>query len=1201
MKSLYPHSFRKAHVLGLIIILLSLSNVRAATYVVTTTNATGAGSLAAAIAAANSTATSDVITFNISGTGPHTIDFNSADIAPTQITAAGGGLLIDGFSQPGASGCNLKIRINGRGGWDAWTINGASNVTLRGLSLTNLYVNINGGGNNRIYGCYFDITPAGTLVNDGSTNSLYIQNNSTGNIIGGLGCNFRNVFAGAGERAIFVSASTNNTIVGNYIGTSLSGNSLSGSFNSQGIYVSGVSSGIRIDSNVIVGCKSAGILTSAGTTNNIVIRGNYVGIRADGVLNGTDYGNGLAGIYLNANANGVTIDGNVVCDNGGEVNLASHSGIFIYSYGTTISNIQVTNNNVGVGPAPGYVPKGNDFAGIYLQGTGGTISNATISGNVVGDNGDNPHQKSSGIATLDIPNSNIVIYNNYIGMTPEGADRGNYHNGIEISNTSRVTIGGTGANQRNYIGYNKALRPNTTDPYGAGILVTSTPYGTSNNIDIINNYIGVQPDGITSAPQVTTSGAGINSGIVVENSVNVRIGGTSSNQSNIIANCGGHGVDITGGSDYVQIRRNSIYCNGIKGINLNLQGVPGNASFAAPVIDINSITANSVSGTCPSGAIVEIYYDADGSCARACENPNKRQGKVYLGTAVTTGTTWTYTHTSNFTGNLTATATGGCTGANPANCRTSEFATCVYICTNATAPGSLSVDRNNICADDDGNITLTANGGSGHTFRWYTGSCGGTLVGSATSITIPSPATTTTYYGRWEAATGCSNSSCLSVTVSVSAVPSTASAGNDIELCNATTATLSAVAPTPATASGKWTVISGSANITDPTNPASEVTDLGFGVITLRWTVSNGACANSSYDEVEIKNYSKPVASVGSTQTTTCSSSTMLPGLNLSSGAGVWTIVGHSTANIADPTVPSSVVNDLPVGKTVFRWTISNGTCGSAWAEVEVVRNEPTEIAYAGLDTTVKCTSAITLKAGNANGKWSVASGAGTFVNPYDPNTQVLNLSPGVNKFYWSVSGACGVSTDSIEVTYSVSDIVVSASAASDIVCAGTARDLQVEVSGGSGDFTFEWYSSDNRFNVTSKENTVSAVPYSSSVTYYVVARDNVEQSCVSNVDSVTVYSITRQELIIPNLITPNGDAMNDALVIRDVNEVDLLPGATLEVYNRWGQRVYSAENYDNTWKAETLSDGMYFYHLETGCGKESYKGWLHVLNNINN
>lgn len=99
-------------------------------------------------------------------------------------------------------------------------------------------------------------------------------------------------------------------------------------------------------------------------------------------------------------------------------------------------------------------------------------------------------------------------------------------------------------------------------------------------------------------------------------------------------------------------------------------------------------------------------------------------------------------------------------------------------------------------------------------------------------------------------------------------------------------------------------------------------------------------------------------------------------------------------------------------------------------------------------------------------------------------------------------------------------------------------------------------------------------------------------------IDSVEIFD--HQELVIPNLMTPNHDGKNETYIIRDVNNYDILPGAKLEVYNRWGERVYRNSSYDNSWDATNISDGMYYYYLKTGCAKEEYKGWLHIISNNN-
>lgn len=114
-------------------------------------------------------------------------------------------------------------------------------------------------------------------------------------------------------------------------------------------------------------------------------------------------------------------------------------------------------------------------------------------------------------------------------------------------------------------------------------------------------------------------------------------------------------------------------------------------------------------------------------------------------------------------------------------------------CTNLTVnTNTLSMEPTSIsgisaiCAG--GSTTLIQVGGSlgtGANYFWYSGSCGGTLEGSGTSITV-SPSVTTTYFVRAEGT--CNNTVCASVTVAVN-TPSTAPASvtsNDAnnEICS---------------------------------------------------------------------------------------------------------------------------------------------------------------------------------------------------------------------------------------------------------------------------------------------------------------------------------------------------------------------------------------------------------------------------------
>ncbi len=84
----------------------------------------------------------------------------------------------------------------------------------------------------------------------------------------------------------------------------------------------------------------------------------------------------------------------------------------------------------------------------------------------------------------------------------------------------------------------------------------------------------------------------------------------------------------------------------------------------------------------------------------------------------------------------------------------------------SVAPASATKDKNNICPGISVNLGITGGSlGSNAVWRWYTGSCGTTLVGTGPSLTV-TPAVTTTYYVRAEG--DCNTTACVLVIVNIS-------------------------------------------------------------------------------------------------------------------------------------------------------------------------------------------------------------------------------------------------------------------------------------------------------------------------------------------------------------------------------------------------------------------------------------------------
>ena len=83
-------------------------------------------------------------------------------------------------------------------------------------------------------------------------------------------------------------------------------------------------------------------------------------------------------------------------------------------------------------------------------------------------------------------------------------------------------------------------------------------------------------------------------------------------------------------------------------------------------------------------------------------------------------------------------------------------------------------------------------------------------------------------------------------------------------------------------------------------------------------------------------------------------------------------------------------------------------------------------------------------------------------------------------------------------------------------------------------------------------------------------------------------------EIEIPNVFSPNGDGENDRFVIEGI----LGTLNTVRIFNRWGQVVYETTNYNNTWAANDLSDGTYFYEVRVNSSPEPYTGHVTILSN---
>lgn len=88
------------------------------------------------------------------------------------------------------------------------------------------------------------------------------------------------------------------------------------------------------------------------------------------------------------------------------------------------------------------------------------------------------------------------------------------------------------------------------------------------------------------------------------------------------------------------------------------------------------------------------------------------------------------------------------------------------------------------------------------------------------------------------------------------------------------------------------------------------------------------------------------------------------------------------------------------------------------------------------------------------------------------------------------------------------------------------------------------------------------------------------ENLCGSSFSSIRAYTTTSvPKYATYNVITPNGDGKNDYFILDPA-----LEGSSLQVYNRWGMKIYENSNYQNNWDGQGLATAVYYWVISNEC-----------------
>ncbi len=250
----------------------------------------------------------DRITFNIAGAGPHTITPTSAlpDVTdPAEID----GTTQAGASCTTPGGLKIELNGTSAGATAGLLVT-AGNSLIRGLVINRFAqdgIRMTSASLNTVSCNYVGTDVAGNADLGNGVAGIQIQNSSNTNRVGGLSAGDGNLISGNTNDGVSIVGQGANQVIGNRIGTNIAGtaaipNGFSGVVLNSSVIniIGGTSAAAR---NLIAGNGVNGVTIFFSSTN--LVMGNYIGTDVTGAL---DLGNTSHGIEINGggvNANNI--------------------------------------------------------------------------------------------------------------------------------------------------------------------------------------------------------------------------------------------------------------------------------------------------------------------------------------------------------------------------------------------------------------------------------------------------------------------------------------------------------------------------------------------------------------------------------------------------------------------------------------------------------------------------------------------------------------------------------------------------------------------------------------------------------------------------------------------------------------------------------------------------------------------------------
>lgn len=516
-------------------------------------------------------------------------------------------------------------------------------------------------------------------------------------------------------------------------------------------------------------------------------------------------------------------------------------------------------------------------------------------------------------------------------------------------------------------------------------------------------------------------------------------------------------------------------------------------------------------------------------------------------------------------------------------------------------PQIISSGYNVICNRSEQIYVITANV-TGTTFTWNRAAvpniANAPVTGrasSAISETLINTGTTPTdvIYSITPTANGCTGPD-FNYRVTVNPTPVTPIIISNSPVCINSTITLSTT-QIPG-ASYLWTGPNGF-TATQQNVTLSSVTQANAGVYNLIITI-NGCTSEAGSARVLVNEL--PLANAGSNMNVCINSEGIIlaGGVTGGTATGMWSSSGTGTFFPSNTILNAKYIpSDADKNTGSVRLTLTSTSWDDCIPSVSslLITFDELPVVQAGPDQAVCSQNPIVSLAGQvtvAPGAIWTTSGTGTF----SPSNTALNavynpgsadIINGVVKLTLTASGnsACLPVTDQLIVRI----IPPPAANAGPDIFVPLHRTITLNPSVNDPDVQYLWIPDLNLSNDTIRNPVFTAI---NDQVYSLRVTDS--RGCVTRDE---IFIDVLMPIIIPNTFTPNGDGIND---VWNIAELSTYPGNTVNIYNRYGLKIFSSAGYnqpwDGTYNGEPAPVGTYYYIIDTQFPDLVYSGSITIL-----